>query len=237
MKKIYQILLIEDDKNLASLASHHLEKFNFEVEWAENGKTALERVQSHNYDLILSDIKMPEMDGITFLEKSSNYVKKTPIILLTSAGDKEYVKKAQAYNASAYLLKPVLPPKLLEKVKAVLELEDEDIFEKKLFPLVIQGNEQGKEFILDIKGCITKDFQEEWRKAIDKINFQSFRVRISEEFFYHPNSLKSLELCIEATTKSKNIPVSKVTIEAKYLKLLPKKELQKYPLLSQCHLK
>ncbi|MCX8000859.1 MAG: response regulator, partial [Leptospiraceae bacterium] len=220
MKKIYQILLIEDDRNLASLASHHLEKFNFEVEWAENGKKALELVQNNHYDLILSDIKMPEMDGMTFLEKSSNYVKRTPIILLTSAGDKEYVKKAQAYHASAYLLKPVLPPKLLEKVKAILELEDEDVFEKKLFPLVIQGMEQGKEFVLEIKGCMTKNFQEEWKKVIDSATFQSLRIKISEEFFCHPNSLKNLELCLETIIQPKKISTSNIVIESKYFKTL-----------------
>lgn len=237
MKKIYQVLLVEDDKNLANLASHHLEKFNFEVDWAENGKQALELVQAKHYDLVLSDIKMPEMDGITFLEKSSNLLGKTPLILLTSAGDKEYVKKAQVYHVSAYLLKPVMPPKLLEKVMAVLELEEEDIFEKKLFPLSIQKKLSGKVLEIEIKGCNSKKFIEEWKKIIEPENFHELKIKVSEEFFYHSLALSQLEKSLTETTQIKSIPVSKITIQSKYLKSLPKKEIQKYLVLSQSNIK
>lgn len=237
MKKIYQVLLIEDDKNLANLASHHLEKFNFEIDWAENGKQALELVQTKHYDLILSDIKMPEMDGITFLEKSSSFINKTPLILLTSAGDKEYVKKAQTYQVSAYLLKPVLPPKLLEKVMAVLELEAEDLFEKKLFPLNVQKKSNGKVLEIEIQGCSSKKFPEEWKKIIESEIFNELKLKISEEFFYHSSALSYLEKSITETIQSKAIPTSKITIQSKYLKSLPKKEIQKYVILSQSNIK
>src|SRR5437868_15098136 len=80
------ILVVDDEKNIVQLARLYLNNEGFRVETASDGKQALERAKSVRPDLVVLDIKMPEMDGLTVckeLRKTSN----VPVIILTARGD------------------------------------------------------------------------------------------------------------------------------------------------------
>src|SRR5437773_1105295 len=80
------ILVVDDEKNIVQLARLYLNNEGFRVETASDGKQALERAKSVRPDLIVLDIMMPEMDGLTVckeLRKTSN----VPVIILTARGD------------------------------------------------------------------------------------------------------------------------------------------------------
>ena len=81
-----RILVVDDEERIRRLIKMYLEREDFVVEEAENGVEALEKALENDYDCILLDIMMPEMDGIEVCEKLREE-KNTPIIMLTAKGE------------------------------------------------------------------------------------------------------------------------------------------------------
>ena len=78
-----RILIAEDEVHLAEAVSQILKKNNYSVDMVHDGRSGLDYAQSGIYDLLLLDIMMPEMDGITVLKKLRSEGNHTPVILLT----------------------------------------------------------------------------------------------------------------------------------------------------------
>ena len=116
----YRILLVDDEADILEFIRYNLEKEDYEVFTASNGREAVEtalRVVPH---LILLDVMMPKMDGIQVLEKLRQEGVKTPIMMLTAKGQKS--DRITGFNAGAddYLPKPFDPDELLSRVRAIL---------------------------------------------------------------------------------------------------------------------
>ena len=85
-----KILLVDDEPEILEILREFLELKEHDVTTASNGKQALDLVlASDDFDLVFSDIKMPEMDGLTFLEKVRNNSVTVPVILISGQGDLE----------------------------------------------------------------------------------------------------------------------------------------------------
>ena len=113
------ILVVDDEKNIVQLARLYLNKEGFRVEAAHDGKQALEKAKALKPDLIVLDIMMPEMDGLTVcreLRKTSN----VPVIILTARGDDVDRIIGLEIGADDYMAKPFNPRELVSRVKAVL---------------------------------------------------------------------------------------------------------------------
>jgi DNA-binding response OmpR family regulator len=113
------ILVVDDEKNIVQLARLYLSNEGYRVEEANDGKQALEKARTANPDLVLLDIMMPEMDGLTVckeLRKTSN----VPIIILTARGDDIDKIVGLEVGADDYVTKPFNPRELVARVKAVL---------------------------------------------------------------------------------------------------------------------
>ena len=113
------ILVVDDEKNIVQLARLYLGNEGFQVEEAYDGKQALEKARSVNPDLIVLDIMMPEMDGLSVckeLRKSSN----VPVIMLTARDDDVDKIVGLEVGADDYVTKPFNPRELVARVKAVL---------------------------------------------------------------------------------------------------------------------
>lgn len=121
----YKILLVEDDKFLSSMYSLKLSKEKlFEVKLATAGKEGLKLALEWQPDLILLDIFLPEIDGLTILKKvrSTQNIKQPAIIMLTNLDEKEQIDTALEYNVDDYLIKAhFLPNEVIKKVKNVLK--------------------------------------------------------------------------------------------------------------------
>ncbi len=114
-----KILIIEDDKKIADLVKLYLEKDGFNVATANDGKQGLEKFTRENPDLIILDLMLPEIDGLT-VAKSVRVKNSTPIIMLT-AKDEEIDKiVGLEIGADDYVAKPFSPKELVARVKAVL---------------------------------------------------------------------------------------------------------------------
>lgn len=113
------ILVVDDEKNIVQLARLYLDKEGFRVEAAYDGAQALEKAKILRPDLIILDIMMPEIDGLSVckeLRRTSN----VPIIILTARGDDVDRVVGLELGADDYVTKPFNPRELVARVKAVL---------------------------------------------------------------------------------------------------------------------
>ena len=122
----YRILIVDDEENLRSGMATMLEEEGFEVFEAENGRVALDRLEQNVFDLIITDYKMNEMDGMKFLAQVSEHFPSLKVIMVTGYGSIEDAVTAMKLGAINYLTKPVKPKELIKTVKTVLQV-DEDI--------------------------------------------------------------------------------------------------------------
>ncbi len=119
MEKEQRVLVVDDEERIRKLLRMYLERENFEVVEAEDGETALQEASEAEFDIILLDLMLPEMDGIEVCEKLRNE-KATPIIMLTAKGEES--NRVQGFEAGAddYVVKPFSPREVVLRVKALL---------------------------------------------------------------------------------------------------------------------
>ena len=99
-----KILIVEDTKSYVLIISQKLEEEGFDVATAENGEEGLEAVNKEMPDLILLDIEMPKMDGITMAKKMKESNINVPIIFLTNMGDLKHISEAMEAGTD-YIIK------------------------------------------------------------------------------------------------------------------------------------
>ncbi|NEQ97229.1 MAG: response regulator transcription factor [Cyanothece sp. SIO2G6] len=117
------ILLVDDDATLRIALSHYLENCGYAILQAETGVQALSIFEQHHPDLIVSDIIMPQMDGLEFCRtlRSHRCGRLTPFIFLSSRGRLDDRIKGHQIGADDYLVKPFEPRELVAKIEAQLE--------------------------------------------------------------------------------------------------------------------
>lgn len=115
MKKL---LIVEDEENLRDLYAEDLEESGYNVIKAANGKEAINLVRSQPFDLIIMDIRMPEMDGIETLGKIITMEKKIPVIIYTAYSN--YKSNFMTWTADAYLTKSTNLDDLKNKIKELI---------------------------------------------------------------------------------------------------------------------
>ncbi len=113
-----RILIVEDEEHQRELYATELTDEGYEVEQASDGKEAVNLVTQNEYDLIILDIRMPEMDGIEALGQILSRKKKIPIIIYTAYSN--YKSNFMTWTANAYLTKSSNLNELKEKVREVI---------------------------------------------------------------------------------------------------------------------
>ena len=118
-----KVLIVDDEKDILEFLSYNLEKEGFIVHTALNGKSAIEKAKKYKPDLIILDVMMPEMDGITTCQeiRSIPEISNTLILFLTARSE-EYSELA-GFDAGAddYVAKPIKPKLLISRIKALLK--------------------------------------------------------------------------------------------------------------------
>lgn len=129
-----RLLIAEDDRDISKALVMILEKNNYSVDSVFNGKEAYEYAVSDNYDGIILDIMMPELDGIEVLTKLRSERISTPILLLTAKAEVDDRVAGLDAGADDYLAKPFAISELLARLRAMLRRKGEfqpDILEFK----------------------------------------------------------------------------------------------------------
>ena len=117
-----KVLVVDDEPNIVLSLEFLMQQAGFEVETAEDGVTALAKVEAAPPDLILLDISLPGISGFDVLEqlRQAPLYAKLPIIMLTAHGREVEKEKGLALGADDYVTKPFSTQALVEKVQALL---------------------------------------------------------------------------------------------------------------------
>jgi len=120
-----KILVIDDDPLVCKSLYFLLNREGYLVDIMKNSKEVLEKIKNQDFDLIICDIRMPEIDGIELIRQIKKYRKDServniPVIFITGYASKEAPVKARDLGAESYLLKPFDIDMLLDTVKKIL---------------------------------------------------------------------------------------------------------------------
>lgn len=115
-----RILVVDDSPFARNFHINLLKTSGFTAEGAVDGVDALERSLSKDFDAILCDINMPNMDGLTYISKYRDEGRETPIIVITTQEEAAHREKAIEAGANLYIVKPVTPQTLVSHIKMLI---------------------------------------------------------------------------------------------------------------------
>ncbi len=119
-----RILIVDDSEMVRNYHSFILKMFKYEVSTAENGMVALEKVLGDNYNLIVTDINMPKMDGYELIKKIRENGIDTPIIVISTEDEVRDKMKGLRHGANTYMVKPTEPEKLVSTINLLLKARE-----------------------------------------------------------------------------------------------------------------
>lgn len=172
----YKVMVVddEDEIRLGIIKKINWEAMGFKVVGdAENGKDALEKAEKLHPDIVLTDIKMPFMDGLELVEHLGKVMPSTRVVIFSGADDFEYAHKAIKLNVVEYILKPINSIELTDILKRLKEKLDKEYEEKRnletLYNHYIESLPVLREQFLvsAIEGRITKDM---WMTKCKKLD-------------------------------------------------------------------
>lgn len=175
--KNLNILYIEDNISVQKQTTKMLESFFNKIYIASNGKEALELFEKENlYNLVITDIEMPLLDGISFIEEIRKYNKKIPIIVLSAHDNKNYFLKTINAGIDGYILKPYTLEQIVQTLEYIIDKYDmQKIFEN----------------------LIKLDFNFTWDRHKRQLYKDDFQIRLSK------NETKLFHLFIETNSMIK----------------------------------
>jgi DNA-binding response OmpR family regulator len=115
-----RLLVVEDEKRIADFIARGLESAGYAVDLAGDGNSALHLVQQTDYDLIILDLMLPDMDGLKVLERIRNRKSSSPVMILSARSGVDDRVNGLELGADDYLTKPFNPPEVVARVKAIL---------------------------------------------------------------------------------------------------------------------
>ncbi|GFO61769.1 response regulator [Geomonas silvestris] len=121
----YNVLIVEDSPTMRQLIAFALKRIRgVRIVEANDGVDGLKKLSAERFDLILTDINMPIMDGlklVSLVRNDANY-RSIPIVVITTEGAQEDRERALALGANDYITKPIQPTKILEVAKGLLRI-------------------------------------------------------------------------------------------------------------------
>ena len=127
MKRTENILVVDDDDNLRESIVTILECEGYILDAAKNGLEAEHKIKNNNYNLILIDIKLPDISGVELLKRANKYTPRTKKIMLTGYPDTETAIKSVNEKANGYLVKPFNSDDLIKIIYTNLEQQKEEL--------------------------------------------------------------------------------------------------------------
>jgi len=147
--KQYDVFFVDDDAEIRKLISEELKEIGCKVSCFSNGAECLEQLPKRNCNLLITDVKMPGMDGLTLLNRVRRVAPWVPVMVITGFGDIPMSVRALKSGAVDFIEKPLDRKTFLHKVKTILRQDDYidtpasqvlTKVEKKVLKLVLEGN-------------------------------------------------------------------------------------------------
>jgi len=108
-----RVLVVDDEASIRDLLSKTLALAEYDVDVAPDGRSALERMRMYPYDLLIADLKMPGMDGLTVIREAKRYKSDLPVIIITGFSTESSAIEAVNLGVAGYLTKPFRVPQVL----------------------------------------------------------------------------------------------------------------------------
>lgn len=121
MKNKYRILIVDDEEDIVITLRKHLELEGYTVDSACGGLEALDKVKNDKYHLLLTDIVMPEMDGVELLKQVKRYDALTQVIMMTGYSTMDTTLNSLEHGANDYILKP------FKNIEEVIKIVDASV--------------------------------------------------------------------------------------------------------------
>jgi two-component system, chemotaxis family, chemotaxis protein CheY len=117
-----KILFVDDSESIREIVNFTLETEGYDVFLSDNGKNALEHLNGQEINLVITDLHMPEMNGIELIKEIRKMQKyhRTPILFLTTESQTEKKMEAKNAGATGWIVKPFVPAKLLAAISKVI---------------------------------------------------------------------------------------------------------------------
>lgn len=180
MKKV---LIVDDTKNIRSLLSACLELEGYQVGEANDGKEALDKLQSEEYDLVFLDIKLPEISGTEVLRKARALGIDTPVVIMTAFATVKNAVECTKLGAVQYLQKPFTAGKVrsvINELKENVQIDDNQIRDSKR---LIDENKLDEAYDLLKKGLCLEPENAEIYYLMGKILEKKGNFEKAEKFF------------------------------------------------------
>jgi DNA-binding response OmpR family regulator len=177
-----RVLVVEDEVGIAQFISQGLTEAGYAVDMTNDGQSGLDYALAAEYDIIVLDIMLPQMDGLQLLRKLRSQGIKTPVLLLTARDGIEDRVKGLDAGADDYLSKPFAFPELLARLRALLRR-----------PYLQQDT------ILKVSDLEMDVATREVRRAGKTINLSPREFTLLEYFMRHPRQVLSRTQIIEHT--------------------------------------
>ncbi|MDO4435139.1 MAG: response regulator transcription factor [Cardiobacteriaceae bacterium] len=177
-----QVLIIEDDKEVAAYISKGLSESGYLTDVAHTGKQGLEMAQNVNYDILIVDRMLPELDGLSVIERLRAAKSSVPVLILSALGEVDDRIEGLAAGGDDYLVKPYAFSELLARVQALTRRRHSDIQDKMMLQV---GDLQ-----LDrLKRRVTRGGK--------KINLQPREFRLLEYLMSHAGQVVTRTMLLE----------------------------------------
>ena len=108
-----RVLVVDDEASIRDLLAKTLALAEYDVDVAPDGRSALERMRMYPYDLLIADLKMPGMDGLTVIREAKRYKTDLPVIIITGFSTESSAIEAVNLGVAGYLTKPFRVPQVL----------------------------------------------------------------------------------------------------------------------------
>jgi len=119
MSKI--ILVVDDEEHIREIVSEYLQGLGYEVVEAANGEVALTMCKERDFDLVITDIRMPRMNGLDLLDSLKSQNQTRPVVLMTGYDLSKNEVEGLHYKADGYVLKPFNLDKIRQQVETLLK--------------------------------------------------------------------------------------------------------------------
>ena len=174
MKK--KILLVDDDPDILEFLTYNIKQEGYEIETAENGILAIEKLKSYKPDLIILDVMMPEMDGIETCEEIRKQPKFDDVIIsfLTARGEDYSQIAGFKSGADDYITKPIRPKVLMSKIKSLLRRKNINS---------VNNNQSNSNFYIDKEKFVIKIKEQEILLAKKEFEILSLLASNEEKVF------------------------------------------------------
>jgi excisionase family DNA binding protein len=115
-----RVLVVDDEASIRDLLAKTLALAEYDVDVAPDGRAALERMRMYPYDLLIADLKMPGMDGLTVIREAKRYKADLPVIIITGFSTESSAIEAVNLGVAGYLTKPFRVPQVLSAAAKAL---------------------------------------------------------------------------------------------------------------------